>query len=255
MGRNLSFAAKALLASMLCCSMVAPVHAQAPDSALSPVAPKPAAKPVKKPVAKPLAKAAAQPAALSDAPKPAAAGPSLLPGGSSHEPINVAADKLDYFDKEQKLIYSGNVVAVQGESRLNATVLTILLDKKAPGAAAAPAGAGPAGNGVRRMEGKGPIAITSKDQVGTGDALVYDKPENKFYLIGNVALSQGENVTRGCKLVYDLTTGQAVVSSCDAGTPGGGRVHSLIIPGDQGAKGKPAAEKPSAKPAAPQPSQ
>ncbi len=171
----------------------------------------------------------AAPAAAAPA---AAQGPSLLPGASSHEPINIAADKLDYFDKEQKLVYTGNVVAVQGDSRLNATVLTILLEKKA-GAAAQPATGGPSaspgGSQVRRMEGKGPIAITNKDQVGTGDALVYDKPENKFYLIGHVALSQGENVTRGDKLVYDLTTGQAVVSST-------GRVRSLIIPGDQNAK-------------------
>ena len=75
------------------------------------------------------------------------------------------------------------------------------------------------------MEGKGPIAITSKDQIGTGDALVYDKPQNKFTLIGNVALSQGENVTRGDQLTYDLSTGQAVVSSK-------GRVHTLIVPED-----------------------
>ena len=44
-------------------------------------------------------------------------------------------------------------------------------------------------------------------------------------LIGNVALSQGENVTRGDQLTYDLTTGQAVVSSK-------GRVHTLIVPED-----------------------
>ena len=165
------------------------------------------------------------------APKAAAAGPSLLPGSASREPINIAADKLDYFDKEQKLIYTGNVVAAQGDSRLNASVLTIFLDKKPTAAGAAPAGpAGAAGGSqVRRMEGKGPVAITSKDQVGVGDSLVYDKAENKFYLIGHVALSQGENVTRGDKLVYDLTTGQAVVSST-------GRVRSLIVPADQNAR-------------------
>lgn len=193
------------------------------------------------------------PAPAAPAPAAAAAqGPSLLPGASSHEPINVAADKLDYFDKEQKLIYTGNVVAVQGDSRLNATVLTILLEKK--GGAGAPAGAaggsptsGPGGSQVRRMEGKGPIAITNKDQVGTGDSLVYDKPENKFYLIGHVALSQGENVTRGDKLVYDLTTGQAVVSSS-------GRVRSLIIPGDQNAKPGAPPPKPGAPSGKPAPS-
>lgn len=164
----------------------------------------------------------------------------LLPGGSSKEPINIAADKLDYFDKEQKAIYTGNVVAVQGDTRLNATVLTIFFDRKPT--AAKPAGAKPAGqtssgSQLRRMEGQGPIVLANKDQVGTGDGLVYDKLENKFYLIGNVALSQGENVTRGDKLIYDLTSGQAVVSS-------NGRVHSLIMPKDDkpGPQPKPGAQ-------------
>ena len=170
--------------------------------------------------------------ALAPARAQVAAG-SLLPGASSKAPINIAADKLDYFDKEQKLVYTGNVVAVQGDGRLNASILTIFLDKK-PGAAA---GAG--GSQVRRMEGKGPIAIVNKDQVGTGDGLIYDKVENKFYLNGNVALSQGENVTRGDKLTYDLTSGQAVVSSK-------GRVHSLIVPSDAKGAAQPA---PAAKPA------
>ena len=189
---------------------------------------------------------------------PAQGGATLLPGAASREPINISADKLDYFDKEQKAIYTGNVVAVQGDTRLNASVLTIFFDRKpgaTPGAPAAPssatAGPGGANSGLRRMEGKGPIAITSKDQIGTGDALVYDKPQNKFMLIGNVALSQGENVTRGDQLTYDLSTGQAVVSSK-------GRVHTLIVPEDakpgapQAGGANPAAPKPAiSKPAPP----
>jgi lipopolysaccharide export system protein LptA len=204
-------------------------------------------------------------AAPQNAPPPAGAPPAqggatLLPGAASREPINISADKLDYFDKEQKAIYTGNVVAVQGDTRLNASVLTIFFDRKpgaTPGAPAAPssatAGPGGANSGLRRMEGKGPIAITSKDQIGTGDALVYDKPQNKFMLIGNVALSQGENVTRGDQLTYDLSTGQAVVSSK-------GRVHTLIVPEDAksgapqpGAAKPPAVKPPAVKPAAAKP--
>lgn len=183
-------------------------------------------------------------AASPNAPAPAAApasGSTLLPGAASKEPINITADKLDYFDKEQKAIYTGNVIVVQGDTRLNASVLTIFFDRK-PGATGAAATPGGANSGLRRMEGKGPITITSKDQVGTGDALVYDKPTNKFNLIGNVALSQGENVTRGDQLAYDLSTGQAVVSSK-------GRVHTLIVPGEDA--GKPAAPAPAPKPAQP----
>ena len=42
---------------------------------------------------------------------------------------------------------------------------------------------------VKRMEATGPVTVISKDQVGTGNSGVYDKAENKVYLIGNVTLS------------------------------------------------------------------
>jgi lipopolysaccharide export system protein LptA len=225
--RGMSSGAKALTLALGLAAT--PVSFALPALAAPPTAPAPAAAP-------------------SGAAPAAAPGAALLPGGGSREPINVSANKLDYFDKEQKAVYTGNVVAVQGETRLNASVLTIYFDRKpatgAAGAApAAKAGPGGANSGLRRMEGQGPVAITSKDQVGTGDALIYDKPTNKFYLIGNVALSQGENVTRGDMLTYDLASGQAIVSSK-------GRVHTLIVPGEDA---KPGAAPPGGKPAAPKP--
>lgn len=176
--------------------------------------------------------AQAAPDAKPDA-KPAAAAPqqgvTMLPGANNHDPINVSADKLDYFDKQGKAIYTGNVVVIQGDTRMKASALTIFFDNQKPdGATAQGAGApafGGANSGVTHMDGKGPIVITSKDQVGSGDSLIYDKPTNKFHLVGNVALSQGENVTRGDRLVYDLSTGQAVVTSTK-------RVRSLIVPSD-----------------------
>lgn len=192
-----------------------------------------------------LASPAAKPAPAKTAPaKPAPAGAdqgvTMLPGASNHDPINISADKLDYFDKQGKATYTGNVVVIQGDTRLKASALTIFFDNQKQGdQPAASAGApsfGGANSGVSHMDGKGPIIITSKDQVGTGDSLIYDKPTNKFHLIGNVALSQGDNVTRGDRLVYDLDSGRAVVTSAK-------RVRSLIVPSDD--------QKQNAAPAAP----
>ncbi len=73
------------------------------------------------------------------------------------------------------------------------------------------------------MEAGGPVTLTSKDQVGTGDSGIFEKSENKVYLIGNVTLSQGPNVTVGDKLVYDLSTNRAVVT---------GKVKSMFVPRD-----------------------
>jgi len=142
----------------------------------------------------------------------------ILPGGNSKDPVNIAATKLDYFDKEQKLVYTGNVVATQGESKLEAGRLVIFLTPKD---AAAPTGVPSSSSQIRRMEAAGPVTIVSKDQIGTGDSGIYEKSENKVYLIGNVTLTQGPNVTKGDKLIYDMNTKQAAVT---------GRVRSMFLP-------------------------
>jgi lipopolysaccharide export system protein LptA len=126
---------------------------------------------------------------------------SLLPGANSKDPYTVDAAKLDYFDKEQKLIYTGDVVATQGPTKVRGTVMTIYLDKSGAGGS----------QDVRRVEMKGPVTVVQKDKIGTGNSGVYDKSENKWYLIGNVTLTQGTTVTQGDRLVYDLGTGRATV--------------------------------------------
>lgn len=157
-------------------------------------------------------------------------GGAILPGGDTRQPIAIEAAKLDYFDKEQKLIYTGEVVATQGASKLKASILTIFL------AAKAQAGATTEGGGskqVRHMVAEGPVTMVQKDQVGTGDHAVYDKAADTVVMTGNVVLTQGSNVTKGDKLVYDLKSGHATVT--------GARVVGMFDTGDA----------PAAKPAEP----
>jgi lipopolysaccharide export system protein LptA len=149
----------------------------------------------------------------------------------NREPINIQAAKLDYFDKQQKLIYRGNVIAVRGDTTLKTPLLVVYLNPKDSSAPKGP----PSGDSqVRRMEATGPVTIIAKDQIATGDAATYEKAQNKIFLNGNVTLSQGPNVTKGDHLVYDTTTGQAVVT---------GHVRSMFIPKDSDdAAGKPAGQ-------------
>ncbi|HEY8578480.1 MAG TPA: LptA/OstA family protein [Beijerinckiaceae bacterium] len=179
-------------------------------------------------------------AALAATPALAQKRTPLIPGGNSRAPINIDAGKLDYFDKESKLVYSGGVVARQGDATLKAPTLTILFNKEESGGKASMATLGGGDNQVKRMEADGPVTITSKDQVGTGDRGVYDRAENKVYLIGNPVLSEGPHIVRGdqsSRLIYDLDSGRAQVV--------GGRVQSIITPGagqagaGSGGRGKP----------------
>jgi lipopolysaccharide export system protein LptA len=161
----------------------------------------------------------------------------ILPGGDSRAPVSIDAARLEYFDKEQKLVYSGGVVAKQGDSVMRAAALTIFMNSGAmQGGGASVAGE----NQVKRMEAAGPVTIISKDQVGMGDRAVYDKDGDKVLLIGNVSLSQGGNIIKGkadSRLIYDLKTSQAIIE-------GAGGVNSLMTPGsgeDPAQKGRPAA--------------
>ncbi|MBG0809219.1 organic solvent tolerance protein OstA [Methylosinus sp. H3A] len=146
----------------------------------------------------------------------------ILPGSSAKDPVDIDAGKLDYFDKEQKLVYSGGVVVVNGPSTLKASRLILFLDKAQQGQESG------GSDRVRHIDAEGPVTLVSKDQIGSGDKGSYDRGENKVYLIGNVTLSQGDNVAKGEKLVYDVGTGQATIL--------GQRVRSIFTPGE--AKGE-----------------
>lgn len=171
-------------------------------------------------------------------------------GANSKEPIKIDSDRLDVFDKDKKAIFAGNVVAVQGETTMRCKTLTVFYEQGvgaqggAQGATKGSAHAGaqpaakPAGsdnNGVRRLECTGPMTVISKDQIATADNAIYDKSEQKVYLNGNAKLSQGENVTTGDRLIYNLSTSQASVERKP-----GQRVRALLVPGnDDKATGKP----------------
>ncbi|MDE2577655.1 MAG: organic solvent tolerance protein OstA [Hyphomicrobiales bacterium] len=146
------------------------------------------------------------------APVAAHAAGGMLPGARSGEPYTVDADKLDYFENQKKLVYSGSVIATQGASKVRGATMTVYLDKD---------GDANSQQNVRRVEMAGPVTVTQNGKIGTGDSGLYDRDEQKYYLIGRVTLSEGQNVTRGDRLIYDLRTNQARVV---------GRVQSVFTP-------------------------
>lgn len=155
-------------------------------------------------------------------------------GGDSKEPIKIDADKLDVLDKENRAVFSGNVVAVQGETTVRCSKMTVFYEGRGqaglPGAAA-PAPAAPTqaasapgsnDSSIKRIECAGPVTVVSKTQAATSDNAVFDRAANKVIMTGNVALNDGPNITRGQRLVYDTQTGVANVE--------GGRVQGFFVP-------------------------
>ena len=76
---------------------------------------------------------------------------------------------------------------------------------------------------ISTRPGRSPSSPRRRSPLAT--ARSYDKAEDKVWLIGHVTLSDGQNVTKGDKLTYDLKTGQATI---DPGAKSG-RVHGQFI--------------------------
>jgi lipopolysaccharide export system protein LptA len=166
--------------------------------------------------------------------------PNAMQGFSQNreQPIQIEAASLEMRDKVKEATFSGNVKVVQGDTTMTSKSLVVFYDGgNAPGApaakskAAAPMQAatpGPGGSSaVRRIEAKGNVVVTQKDQVVTGESAVFDTRANLITMAGGVVLTQCKNVLRGDRLLVNMTTGVSRVES------EGGRVQGLFIQSDK----------------------
>jgi lipopolysaccharide export system protein LptA len=181
--------------------------------------------------------------------------PNALQGFSQNrnEPVHIEAASLEVRDKDQVATFSGDVRVQQGDTTMRCATLVVFYDREAGNEKAnAPkqaaktktmtaANPGPGGEQkIKRLEARGDVVVTQKEQTATGKLGVFDMPTNTVTLTGDVVMTQGQNVLRGDKLVVNLTDG---VSKVESAKNGRGRVEGLFVPSDaqkNGTPGKPA---------------
>ena len=158
------------------------------------------------------------PAVPAAAQSPTPAMPSL--SLDSDEPVNIEADRLEVFDDRKVAVFSGNVVVQQADMTMRTPSLEVRYDgaEDADGAGS-----------ISRIDARGGVEIISEDQTARGDSAVFEVPEQIVTLIGNVILSQGDNILRGSKLVVDLANNTSRLIT--SGEGGRQRVQGLFIPG------------------------
>ena len=140
------------------------------------------------------------------------------------QPVKIQAATLEVRDKDKIATFTGDVRVVQGDTEMRSKVMVVFYEEE-PGKPSMPAAQpGPSGSQqIRRMEAKGGVVVTQKDQTAVGDTADFEMQSNTVTLTGNVVVTQGQDVVKGHKLVVDLTTG---VSKFD-----GGRVDALFNTG------------------------
>jgi lipopolysaccharide export system protein LptA len=187
--------------------------------------------------------------------------PNAMQGFSQNrdQPIQIESATLEMRDKKKEATFSGNVKVIQGDTTMTSKTLVVFYESSAaPGATPAAnskaaaksapiqsATPGPDGaSSIRRLEARGSVVVTQKDQVVTGETAVFETKTNLITMLGGVVLTQGKNVLRGDRLMVDMTTGVSRVESDS------GRVQGLFQSSGQGAPVIPGAAAP-ANPSAP----
>lgn len=203
--------------------------------------------------------------------------PNALQGFSQNhdQPIQIEAASLEMHDKQKEATFAGNVKVVQGDTTMTSKTLVVFYEGgNSPAGGAAPATApapakppakstkesakeaakgapmqsatpGPNGSSsIKRLEARGNVVVTQKDQVVTGEIAVFDTKTNLITMQGGVVLTQCKNVLRGDRLMVDMTTGVSRVES-DSGKGVQGlflqQSGSGCAGGPPGAPGAPAA--------------
>jgi lipopolysaccharide export system protein LptA len=156
--------------------------------------------------------------------------PNAMQGFSQNrdKPIQIDAGSLELRDKDKAATFKDNVKVVQGDTTMRCKTLVVFYEGSASpagsgSAAAAPATPkptmtsatpGPGGSSaIKRLEAKGGVIVTQKEQTVTGDTGEFDMKSNTVTMIGNVVLTKGDNVLRGDRLIVDMTTGVSRVES------------------------------------------
>jgi lipopolysaccharide export system protein LptA len=139
--------------------------------------------------------------------------PNAMQGFSQNrdQPIQIEAASLEMRDKKKEATFSGNVKVVQGDTTMTSKSLVVFYDQGTPMQSATP---GPGGSSsIKRLEARGNVVVTQKDQVVTGETAVFDTKANLITMLGGVVLTQCKNVLKGDRLMVDMTSGVSRVES------------------------------------------
>ncbi len=136
-------------------------------------------------------------------------------------PIRIQASRLDSYNEEKKIIFSGDVVAKKAEMTIYADQMTVYY-RKTEGK---DAGQGGDAEEVEKIFAKGHVRIVKNNRTATGDDAVYYSAEQNVILTGNPRVWEGNNMVKGDKITIFLDEDRSIVESQE-----GNRVEAIVYP-------------------------
>lgn len=140
--------------------------------------------------------------------------------GKSKEPIDITSDELDFDQKKLLATFTGNVVALQAETSLQADTLKVLFAESDD-------------HSLREIIATGvKVVIKMQDKKAFCRKMHYFANERKIVLTGSPSLDDGKNIISGEEIIFFLDEERSVVKSGQQK-----RVKTTIFPGQRGGPG------------------
>jgi lipopolysaccharide transport protein LptA/LPS export ABC transporter protein LptC len=194
---------------------------------------------------------------------PGAAKPAAPLIGGGEGPIEVTANRLDIDDTGKTATFTGNVLATQGEARLETAALEIRYEGGQTGASGLTASPG-SGTKIQRIISKSPVVMTrapqdrvtgasldydaanqvavvsgnvkmasGADRRASADVVTVDQRADTILLTGSVVAHQGRNQLKGERLYVERATGRTQLSSPAGMGDSGGRIATRFFRGEE----------------------
>lgn len=137
-------------------------------------------------------------------------------------PILIEADHMESRQQRNTVLFSGHVVAKQGDLTIHADQMTVDYKPSAKSEADADVT-----RKINKLFAKGHVKIIKEGWISTGDTMEYNTGEGKVLVAGNARVWQDRNMVSGDSIILYLDEGRSVV---ERGADKDERVKAYIYP-------------------------
>jgi lipopolysaccharide export system protein LptA len=116
---------------------------------------------------------------------------------SNHGPINIKSDTMSFDYKNNLVVFSGKVHAVQSDSELTSDTLHVLMNKQSQ---------------IQTMIADGNVRMSQGQRWATGDHAVLDENVHTLVLTGSPVVHDGKDQIAGTKITVFLQTNKSEVT-------------------------------------------
>ena len=119
-----------------------------------------------------------------------------VPTIDTRKPLEILSQQLEVLQQDNKSIFSGDVVATQGDMTLSADKLIVFFVDE---------------NTIERLEATGNVRFSQLDRTATAEKAVYLQEQGVLSLIGKAHVEQGMNTVAGDEIVFYTRENRSVV--------------------------------------------